>query len=132
MKNIFLILFLVLSLAMVSFTTSAFALRVPEVTVAWTYTSPPTDLAGFTIHVGTSSGNYNPALEVNVSPSELTKVVNGLTEGQTYYFAVTAYDSDGNVSNNSTEVSATIPVVDNTPPHAPSGVTVTIQIITQP
>jgi hypothetical protein len=59
-----------------------------------------TDLGGYKIYYGTASGVYgNPADAGNVPTYTLT----GLTKGQTYYVAVTAYDTSNNESVKSTE-----------------------------
>ncbi|MEM7828420.1 MAG: fibronectin type III domain-containing protein [Candidatus Aenigmatarchaeota archaeon] len=69
--------------------------------------TPLTDLAGFKVYYGTSSGNYSQNIDVgNVT----TYAVNNLTEGKTYYFAVTAYDTSDNESKYSNEVNKTIPI----------------------
>jgi Bacterial Ig-like domain (group 2) len=79
-------------------------------TLAWdaptTYEdgTPVTDLAGFKIYYGTSSGNYTSIIDVgNIT----TYVINTLASG-TYYFAVTAYYTSGNQSGYSNEASKTI------------------------
>ncbi len=67
--------------------------------------TPLTDLAGYRIHYGTSSGNYSQNINVgNVS----TYTLDNLPEGFSYYFATTAYDATGNESAPSNEVSKTI------------------------
>ena len=67
--------------------------------------TPLTDLAGFKIYYGTTSGTYTS----NVDTGNVTGyVINGLTVGLTYYFAVTAYDSAGNNSGYSNQVSKII------------------------
>ncbi|MGQ9570185.1 MAG: InlB B-repeat-containing protein [Thermodesulfovibrionales bacterium] len=64
--------------------------------------SPITDLAGYKIYYGTSSGNYSEHIDVgNVK----NYTIDNLVEGLTYYFAVTAYDTSGNESDFSNEVS---------------------------
>ena len=64
-----------------------------------------TDLAGYKVYYGTSSGVYDNVIDVaegttytltNISPA-------------TYYLVVTAYDEGGNESDYSNEVSKTIP-----------------------
>jgi outer membrane lipoprotein-sorting protein len=68
--------------------------------------TPLTDLAGYRIYYGTSSGNYSQNINVgNVT----TYTVDNLTEGATYYFTATAYDAAGNESEYSNEDSKTIP-----------------------
>ena len=71
-------------------------------------TSEP-DLAGYKLYYGTASQSYGTPVNVgNVVDYTLT----GLTQGQTYYLSLTAYDSSNNESDHSTEVSgaATDPV----------------------
>jgi hypothetical protein len=81
--------------------------------------TPLTDLDGYWLYYGTSSGYYSNKVNVgNVATYQL----GNLAEGHTYYFAVTAYDTSGNESTSSYEVSKTIsPPTDTSPP--------TIQII---
>jgi len=61
--------------------------------------SPLSDLAGYKIYYGTSSGNYSNSVDVgnNVGAS-----VSSLPSG-TWCFAVTAYDTSNNESAYSTE-----------------------------
>lgn len=66
--------------------------------------TPLTDLAGYKIYYGTSSGNYTKVIDVG---DVTTYKVEGLNPG-TYYFTVTAYDISGNESGYSNEVSKTI------------------------
>jgi len=74
-----------------------------------------TDLAGYNVYYGASSGKYSAC--INVGNATSYKIDN-LTQGTTYYFMVTALDKAGNESADSAEVHATIPssVVDTTPP----------------
>ncbi|MEW6001251.1 MAG: Ser-Thr-rich GPI-anchored membrane family protein [Nitrospirota bacterium] len=66
--------------------------------------SPLTDLEGYKVYYGTSSGNYSQRIDVgNVT----TYTVSNLNDG-TYYFAVTVHDTSGNESDYSNEVSKTI------------------------
>ena len=90
-----------------------------------------TDLAGYKIYYGTSSGNYSTVITVgNVT----TYTVTGLTDNITYYFATTAYDSSGNESAFSNEVSQTIsassditaPIISNVTTSSISGTSATI------
>ena len=71
-------------------------------TLAWDPNQEP-DLAGYKLYYGTSSGSYQHSLDVgNVTQYTL----GGLRDGVTYYFAATAYDTAGNESGYSNEVSA--------------------------
>jgi hypothetical protein len=66
--------------------------------------TPLTDLAGYNLYYGTSSGNYTVTIDVgNVT----TYGIDGFPPG-TYYFVLTAYDISGNESDYSTEISRTI------------------------
>jgi len=68
--------------------------------------TPLTDLAGYKVYYGTSSGNYSQSIDAgNVT----TYTVNNLTEGLTYYFTTTSYDTSGNQSVYSNEVNKVIP-----------------------
>jgi hypothetical protein len=63
------------------------------------------DLAGYKIHFGNAPGIYGVPIDVgNVT----SYVVSNLTLGNTYYFAVSAYDKNGNESGLSTVVSKSI------------------------
>jgi|GEM_PF-3383881 len=79
-----------------------------QVRLAWDANGEP-DLAGYKLYYGTVSHSYGTPVNVgNVLDYTLT----GLTQGQTYYLALTAYDSSNNESSYSIEVSgaATDPV----------------------
>jgi PKD repeat protein len=76
-----------------------------SVNLAW---NPPaaSGVAGYTVYSGEVTRNYSNRSEVgNVT----TITVNGLDEGTTYYFAVTAYDAAKLESVYSNEVSFTVP-----------------------
>ncbi len=75
--------------------------------------TPLTDLAGYKIYYGTSSGNYTS--NINIGNATNYQVAN-LTNGLIYYFAVTASDTSGNESGYSNEASKTIQDADTTPP----------------
>ena len=67
--------------------------------------SPLTDLAGFKIHYGTSSGSYTQTIDAgNVT----TYQVSSIPRGATYYFVVTACNQGGVESDPSSEGSKTI------------------------
>jgi len=90
-----------------------------QVTLAW---DPNTEsnLAGYRLHYGTASGSYTVHLDVH---NVTSYTVTGLTEGQTYYFAATAYDDRGNESGYSNQVSHTVPAANAAPskPATPTG-----------
>jgi phosphodiesterase/alkaline phosphatase D-like protein len=59
------------------------------------------NLAGYKVYYGTSSGNYGPPVDVGNQTSFTVTGLNGLI----YFFAVTAYNDSGDESGYSTEVS---------------------------
>ncbi len=73
------------------------------------------DLGGYKVYVGTASRTYAQSIDVGHVTSF---TVPNLTGGQTYFFAVTAYDVMANESGFSTEVSTMISSPVNTPPRA--------------
>jgi len=81
--------------------TNAFA---GQITLAWDASSGP-DLAGYRLYYGQGSGNYTSAIDVSL---QTTYTVVDLQDGAHYYFAVKAYDSSGNESGFSNEVSTTV------------------------
>jgi hypothetical protein len=74
-----------------------------QVTLAWD-PNIALGLAGYKVYVGTASGAYSVAIDVS---NVTSYTVTGLQAGTQYYFAVTAYDSGGNQSGFSNEVSTT-------------------------
>ncbi len=74
--------------------------------------TPLTSLAGYRVYYGTTPGTYAGVVTVgNVQTFRL----NGLLDGQNYYLAVTAYDTQGDESTFSTEA------IHATPPSAGYG-----------
>jgi hypothetical protein len=72
--------------------------------VAWQANSE-SDIGEYRICYGTSPRSYGPFQSLG-NVTEYT--IDGLTEGNTYYFAVSAVDTSGNESGLSAEVSSTI------------------------
>jgi hypothetical protein len=68
--------------------------------------TPLTNLAGYNIHYGTSSGSLSKKISV-LNPGIATYVVSNLSSGK-YYFAVAAVNSAGTESPLSAQVSATV------------------------
>ncbi len=104
----FLSLYILLTIAFFLNTSVAFS---GVATLSWNAPTanadgtPLNDLAGYKVYYGNSSGTYSQNISVgNVT----TYIVNNLSEGLTYYFAVTAYDTSGNESGYSNEVSKII------------------------
>lgn len=75
------------------------------VTVSWD-ANTESDLAGYKVHYGRSSRDYDNILWVG---NQTSHEVAGLQGGERYYFAVTALDHSGNESELSREVSIIIP-----------------------
>jgi hypothetical protein len=75
--------------------------------VSWTSNSEA-DLAGYKLYVGTAPGQYTYAGSPFVIGLMGSYTVSGLPIGQTYYFALSAFDSSGNESALSSEVSKSI------------------------
>jgi len=69
------------------------------------------DIAGYKFYYDTDSSGYHYANSVDLG-NVVTKSLTGLTAGKTYYVAVSTYDTDGNESWYSKEVSVTM---NNTP-----------------
>ncbi len=80
-----------------------------DATLTWV-PNAEADLAGYHVYYGTAAGTYSAVTDAG---NTTTYTVTGLGVG-TYYFAVTAYDTAGNESGASNEVSKS--VVDTTPP----------------
>jgi len=76
-------------------------------TLGWTAPTTNTDgsslkdLAGYKVYVGTSSRKY----QSNYNAGKATQYTVGPLKAGTYYFSVTSFDSSGNESSYSTEVS---------------------------
>ena len=73
---------------------------VPYITLEWDASSG-SDIAGYKIYYGPSSRNYDTVIDVgNYTSISITD----LEDNETYYFAVTAYNADGDESGYSNEV----------------------------
>ena len=72
--------------------------------LTWDAPTDITGVAGFKVYYGTSSKTYP---NVDDAGNVTSYTINGLAPG-TYYFATTAYDTSGNESGYSNEVSITI------------------------
>jgi hypothetical protein len=127
---ILLFLLLFLSVPALLFTsTNAHA----QVTLGWT-ASTGSNVTGYEIYYGTVSGNYT----YNVNAGNTTSyALSGLSAGATYYFAATAYDSAGDQSAYSNQVSYTVPsactysISPTSKSFAASGGTGTVSVTTQ-
>ena len=64
--------------------------------------APLTDLAGFRLYYGRSSGDYEETVELQAGLSSY--VIEGLSAGTTWYFSATAYRSNGMESDLAPEI----------------------------
>jgi len=94
-----------------------------EIKLAWD-ANTESDLAGYKVYYGTASGSYTASVDVGNSTSY---TITGLKQGQTYYLALTAYNTSGSESGYSGEVSGvareTSLPVSETPPTVTTGYT---------
>jgi hypothetical protein len=81
----------------------------PSITLAWN-PSPANNIAGYRLYLGLSSGTYATSLDVGATTNA---TLSNLTPGTTYFFAVTAYDTNNLESPFSGEINYTIPLVSN-------------------
>ena len=101
-------------------TVSAAGISSKTVTVTLTVNAPATssatltwnantenDLAGYKIYRATTSGGYGAPI-ATLQGNVTTYIAAGLQVGTTYFFVITAYDSSGNESPRSNEVSKSI------------------------
>jgi hypothetical protein len=68
-----------------------------------------TNLAGYKIYYGTSLGTFNSVITIN-NVGITSFMIDNLPAGKTYYFVVTAFDSNGKESNYSAVGTKTIPI----------------------
>ena len=78
-----------------------------SVTLTWTANREP-DIAGYKVYVGTASGTYSFPGSALVIGKVTSYTVSNLPMGQTYFFAISAYNSAGNESLLSAEVSKSL------------------------
>ena len=76
-----------------------------SVSLAWD-ANAETNIVGYRLYYGTTSQSLTKTADAG---TQLTVTVTGLQEGVTYYFAVTARNSDGLESDFSDQVSYTVP-----------------------
>jgi hypothetical protein len=83
------------------------AAQAGQVELSWQAVSYP-NLAGYKLHYSHSSSTYEFVVDIG---NQTTHTLTGLEQGQTYYFAVTAYDAFLNESSISQELSYQVPRV---------------------
>ena len=80
-------------------------------TLAWN-ANTESNIAGYRIQYGTVSGSPSTTIDAgNVT----SRAITGLTAGTTYYFRVVAYNTSGQASSPSAQVSYTVPAVPSGP-----------------
>lgn len=102
----------------------------PNNSLCWDKT-PDGDLAGYKVYFGTKTGTYSPPVDVKLAPHTSTPACGtqvgmkmadiGSVPNGTVFVGVTAYDTSGNESAKSVEISLPF---DGLPPSAPVGVLV--------
>ena len=81
-----------------------------SVSLSWS-PNADTNVTGYAMYIGSSSGSYSSRLDVGTNT---TSTLTGLSNGSTYYFVATAYDSAGVESTPSNEAQFAAPT--NNPP----------------
>src|SRR5262245_26295130 len=76
-------------------------LQAATLTLAWNPNTEP-DIAGYVISYGTQPNSYTTSIDVAKTTS---KQLTNLVDGTRYYFAVKAYNTSGQFSGLSTEIS---------------------------
>jgi len=110
------VLYLALLLALLLALFLPSLVRAAALDVTWN-ANTESDLAGYRVYYGTAPGSYGAPIALGkVTAHQLT----GLLSGTTYYVALTAFDTSGNESGFSAEVSAS--TGDQTAPGPPGGV----------
>ncbi len=120
-------LIFLISLALMAFMETGHA---ADVRLAWN-ASPEQDISGYKVYYGTASHAYDWSVDVK---KVTAFTVTGLTDGRTYYFAVTAYDTSNLESTYSNEVSTNTCRYSISPPNQSfpaSGGTGSISVSTQ-
>jgi hypothetical protein len=93
-------------LGIFTYTTFSYA---AQVTLEWNANTEQ-DLSGYIIYQGTSSKDYDASMDVGKWTSA---TISKLEDNETYYFAVTAYDTEGNESGYSNEVCINCQTIDS-------------------
>jgi Fibronectin type III domain len=86
-----------------------------SVQLSWAASTSP-NVAGYKVYSGPGSKNYTSTLDAGYVVSVS---IGGLLEGQTYYFAVTAYNTSGIESGFSNEINVTPSSGTSAPRHRP-------------
>lgn len=114
---------LYLLLGEMGFRPNLIAQQTESVLVTWN-ANTESDLDGYQVHFGDSTGRYDKVVPAGVQESPQVEIpISMFVPGKTYYFAVTAFDTVLNESEYSDEVILFIPVdEDKTAPGKPENV----------
>ncbi|MBU5614626.1 malectin domain-containing carbohydrate-binding protein [Geomonas azotofigens] len=97
--------------AMATTTLRATPAAAAQASIAWSAPTDSTGVTGYKVHIGGTSGNYSQHVDVG---STTSYSASSLTDGSTYYFAVTAYNAAGSESAYSNEISRSFPALPTT------------------
>jgi len=99
-----------------------------SVSLSWNISAAP-GVVGYNIYYGGASGNYTNMVSVSDSTNV---IISDLADGDTYYFAATAYDAFGDESGFSNEISYIVPGILAITPGTSSGNSMEIQFPVEP
>ncbi|GFO64854.1 malectin domain-containing carbohydrate-binding protein [Geomonas paludis] len=97
--------------AMATTTLTATPAAAAQASIAWSAPTDSTGVTGYKVHIGGSSGSYSQHIDVGSTTSYSSS---SLSDGSTYYFAVTAYNAAGAESAYSNEISRSFPALPTT------------------
>lgn len=97
--------------AMATLPLKATTAAAAQASIAWSAPADSSAITGYKVHIGDSSGNYSQHIDVGNTTSYSTS---SLSDGSTYYFAVSAYNAGGAESAYSNEISRTFPALPTT------------------
>jgi Cep192 domain 4/Abnormal spindle-like microcephaly-assoc'd, ASPM-SPD-2-Hydin len=91
-----------------SLTGTGTAPPIHSVALSWKASTSP-NISSYNIYRSTTSGSFSPPAIASVSAPTITYTDNSVTDGLTYYYAITAVNSSNQESAYSAQASATIP-----------------------
>jgi fibronectin type 3 domain-containing protein len=97
--------YLLFSVSIFTFTLTPAIAFSGTLTLAWDPNLEP-DVAGYKVYYGTQSRDYIHVVDIG---HQTSCTISGLTSGEVYYFAVTAYDINNNESAFSVEITYEVP-----------------------
>jgi hypothetical protein len=103
-SRLFPLFFIIMALGLAMIPIYAWEVKAEQVTLAWDANTEP-DLSGYKIHLGSAAHAYNTVIDVG---NQTRYTVTNLNRGTTYFFSVTAYNTQGHQSDYSNEVNKTV------------------------